>query len=174
MTLSRLTFAPVLLIGAFFMTACTTSEAVTAIDAVVTATETLVQSLPGIPPALKADVVTYGASATAFTSCIVAEVGTNDTAVQKASKIDVCAQSLQIPDPAIQVWVSVVTEAIQAFLAPFQTPAAIGTAAVRANTPASTAGLKAYITAPVTLTARDRTKLAAIQKRNSVNALAFR
>jgi hypothetical protein len=163
MTLSRLTFAPVLLIGAFLMTACTTSEAVTAIDAVVTATETLVQSLPGIPPALKADVVTYGASATAFTTCIIAEVGANDTAVQKASKIDVCAQSLQIPDPAIQVWVSLVTDAIQAFLAPFQ-PA---TAAAR-----TTAALQA--TAPVTLTARDRTKLAAIQKRNSVNALAFR
>ena len=165
MTLSRLFYAPVLLIGAFLMTACTTSEAVTAIDTVVTATETLVQSLPGIPAALKADVVTYGASATAFTSCIIAEVGTNDTAVQKASKIDVCAQSLLIPDPAIQVWVSVVSDAIQAFLAPFQ-PA---TAAAR-----TTAALQARITAPVTLTARDRTKLASIQKRNSVNALAFR
>ena len=163
MTLFRLTFAPVLLIGAFVMSACTTSEAVTAIDTVVTATETLVQSLPGIPAALKADVVTYGASATAFTTCIIAEVGTNDTALQKASKIDVCAESLQIPDPAIQVWVSVVSDAIQAFLAPFQPATAIGIAA-----------LQLRITAPVTLTARDRTKLAAIQKRNSVNALAFR
>ena len=160
MTLSRLFYAPVLLIGAFLMTACTTSEAVTAIDTVVTATETQVQSLPGIPAALKSDVVSYGASATAFTSCIIAEVGTNDTGVQKASKIDVSAQSLQIPDPAIQVWVSVVSDAIQAFLAPFQ--------------PATTAALQARITAPVTLTARDRTKLASIQKRNSVNALAFR
>ena len=166
LTISRFTFAPVLLIGAFFMTACTTSEAVAAIDTVVTATETLVQSLPGIPAALKADVVTYGASATAFTTCIIAEVGTNDTAIQKASKIDVCAQSLQIPIPAIQVWVSVVADAIQAFLAPFQpaTAAARTTAALQAPVPA----------APGTLTARDRAKLAAIQKRNSVNAIAFR
>jgi hypothetical protein len=77
----------------------------------------------------------------------------------------VCAQSLQIPDPAIQVWVSVVSDAIQAFLAPFQ-PA---TAALIRDV-----GVQARIAAPVTLTARDRSKLASIQKRNSLNAIAFR
>jgi hypothetical protein len=139
---------------------CQTSTVVTTLEAVVSATQAVVNLLPGIPPAIKAEVTTSLTSVTAFVVCISPELQSNDPFAVQAAKYLACAQQIQWPGSSeARAIVAAVEAAVAAFLAPFQPQAAHALNAVKVKLP---------------LSAADKAKVQAIQNKNAALAAALR
>jgi hypothetical protein len=111
---------------ALLLVACSGNQIVTAVDAVVTTSEAVINVLPDIPATVKTEVTGYLQLATAGVTCVNTELNTSDTGVTRALKIAACFSSLNFSQLSItaQGYVSAVNAAIQALIALFPTSGA--------------------------------------------------
>ncbi len=122
---------------------CTSSQTVTTVEAVVAASEAVINILPNISAAVKTEVTGYLSQASDGVTCVNKELETTDAGVLRALKIAACFSSLSYAtlSPGAQGYVSAVNAAIQALLA-FYPASGANTATVSASQHTSLAALQ--------------------------------
>jgi hypothetical protein len=127
-----------LALAALVLVGCTSSQTVSTVEAVVSATEAVVALLPGIPAPVKAEVSTYLGLADDGATCVTDELATTDTGVARALKIAQCFSSVSYTglSPQAQAYVAAVNAAVKALLA-FYPPSGANTVTVTSAQKAS-------------------------------------
>ena len=144
----------VIIAAVLLLVGCSSGQVVSGVEAVVAASEAVIPLIPGISPAVVAEVESYLTAATSGVSCVNAELATSDTGATRALNIAGCFSALSYSglSTSAQGYVSAVNAAIQSLLKLFP---ASGT-----NT--------------VAITASDQVKLIGLQARNATVAAACR
>ena len=108
------------------MVGCSGGQIVSGVQAVVAATEAVIEALPNIPAPVKSEVTGYLNLASSGVTCVNTELATADTGAARALKIASCFTGLNISalSPQAQAYVTAVNAAIQALLQLFPTSGA--------------------------------------------------
>jgi hypothetical protein len=146
----------VALAAMLFTAACNTNQAITTVEAVVAASEAVVNSLPKIPASTKTEVTAYLTDVSAAVTCTNAELASGDTGTTRALKITACFSTVNVSNisASAQSYVAAVNAAVQALLAIYAAPAASSSTAV--------------------LSASQGARVASIQTRNTAVASAVK